>query len=175
VKDRGVVVAKPSRLSKRKEREVFGDPDRGPVMNVRFAIALALMLGGIAWIIYYYFGVRPEDGWGSINADGEPNAAGRPKFIADLEDWNYLIGFGALFLGLVLAAHPSTPLGRGRGVVVTMLACFLIGLIWICIFYIFLTGSDPADIPVFNDLGQKNLFVGIGFMAVGFAYATRWE
>ena len=34
----------------------------------------------------------------------------------------------AIFLGLVLAAHPSTPLGRGRGVVVGMLGCFLLGL-----------------------------------------------
>ena len=56
--------------------------------------------------------------------------------MADLGDWNYLIGFGLIFAGLVIAAHPSTPLGRGRGVVVGMLGCFLIGLLWICTFYV---------------------------------------
>ncbi|MBM7517522.1 cell division protein CrgA [Nocardioides nitrophenolicus] len=168
-------MAKSSRLSKRKEREVFGDPDRGPLMSVRFAIALLLILGGIAWILYYYFGIRPTDGFGSIGSNGKVRQPGGPSFLADLEGKNYLIGFIALFLGLMVSAHPSTPMGRGRGVVVSMLACFLIGLLWICVFYIFLTGNDPKDIPILNDLGQKNLFVGIGFMAVGFAFATRWE
>ena len=94
--------------------------------------------------------------------------------MADLEDWNYLIGFGLMFLGLVVAAHPSTPLGRNRGVVVGDAGCFLIGLLWICTYYVF-TGDHLDKVPVFNDLGQYNLLVGIGFMAVGFAYATRWE
>ncbi|WP_435769672.1 cell division protein CrgA [Nocardioides sp. SYSU DS0651] len=171
-------MAKLPRLSKRKAdptASAFADPDRGPVMSVRFALALLLILGGIALIVYYYFGVRPTDGWGSLNADGEPNKPGGPAFLQDLEGKNYLIGFIALFLGLTISAHPSTPLGRGRGVVVGMLGCFLLGLLWICVFYIFLTGNDPKDIPIFNDLGQKNLFVGIAFMAVGFAFATRWE
>ena len=93
--------------------------------------------------------------------------------MADLGNWNYLIGFGLLFLGLVVSAHPSTPLGRGRGVVVGMLGCFLIGLAWICTFYVI--SDDVSRLPIFDDLGQKNLFVGIGFMAVGFTFATRWE
>ena len=57
--------------------------------------------------------------------------------MADLKNWNYLIGFGLFFLGLIIAAHPSTPLGRGRGVVIGMLGCFLIGLLWICVYYVF--------------------------------------
>ncbi len=61
----------------------------------------------------------------------EPEPGG-PGFIADLEKCNYAIGFGLVMLGLFVAAHPSTPLGRNRGVVVSMLACFLVGLIWIC-------------------------------------------
>ncbi len=93
--------------------------------------------------------------------------------MGDLEKWNYVIGFGAIFVGLIIAAHPSTPLGRGRGVVVGMLGCFLIGLLWICTYYVF--SNDLDDVPVFNDLGQYNLLVGIGFMAVGFTFATRWE
>jgi hypothetical protein len=102
-----------------------------------------------------------------------PPKAGKPAFMADLENWNYLIGFGMLFVGLLISAHPSTPLGRGRGVVVGMLGCFLIGLLWICTFYVM--SNNLSSVPVMNDLGQKNLFVGIGFMAVGFSFATRWE
>ena len=99
---------------------------------------------------------------------------GKPGFMADLEKWNYAIGFGLIMVGLIVAAHPSTPLGRGLGVVITMLSCFIIGLLWICTYYVF-TGQHLDKIPVFNDLGQFNLLVGIGFMAVGFSYATRWE
>jgi hypothetical protein len=165
-------VAKLPRLSKRKEGDPFA-PDRGPAMSPRFALALVLVLGGIGWILWYYFGIRPDDGWPS----SKENPAGGPSFLQDLEGYNYLIGFVALFLGLMVAAHPSTPLGRGRGVVTGMLGCFVIGLIWICVFYIFLTGSAESvkEIPIMYDLGKKNLFVGIAFMAVGFAYATRWE
>ncbi len=168
-------MAKLPRLSKKKDADPFADPDRGPVLSIRFAIALLLILGGIAWIVYYYVGIRPEGGFGALNDQGKPIQPGGPSFLADLEGKNYLIGFVLLFLGLAVSAHPSTPLGRGRGVVVGMLGCFLIGLVWICVFYIFLTGNDPKDLPVLTDLGQKNLFVGIAFMAVGFTFATRWE
>jgi len=150
---------------KAKESNPLG-PDRGPVVTPRFLIALVLIAAGIAWIAYYYTGVRPDPS--KVDAK-----AGGPGFMQDLGDWNYLIGFAAFFIGLMVSAHPSTPLGRNRGVVAAMLACFLIGLLWICVYY--LISDDPSDVPVFNDLGQKNLFVGIAFMAVGFSFATRWE
>ena len=150
-------------MPKLKPSKDFVDPTRGRIFTVRFIVSLVLMVVGIAWIAYYYVAVRP----------GSDGKAGSPAFMADWANWNYLIGFGLFFLGLLVAAHPSTPLGRGRGVVVGMLGCFLLGLAWICLFYIF--SNDLTPIPVFNDLGQKNLLVGIAFMAVGFAYATRWE
>lgn len=140
----------------------------GRMFSVRFLLALLLVAAGIAWIVYYYVVVRVDP---TAFPAPEP---GDPAFMADLEDWNYLIGFGALMLGLALAAHPSTPLGRGRGVVVGMLGCFLLGLLWICTFYLF-SGDQLQDVAVFNDLGNYNLIVGIAFMAVGFTYATRWE
>jgi hypothetical protein len=93
--------------------------------------------------------------------------------MGDLGKWNYVIGFGLFFVGLLTSANPQTPLGRGRGVVVGMLGCFILGLLWICTYYVF---ADKLDnIWVFNDLSQWNLAVGIGFMAVGFSFATRWE
>jgi hypothetical protein len=168
---------------KRSDNDVFKDPSSGPMFSIRFLVALVLILGGIAWMAYYYIGVRPEAGF---NDQGKPDlvASGDSlkegvvtgwSFVGDLQGWNYLIGFGAIMLGLMIAAHPSTPLGRGRGVVIGMLGCFLIGLLWICTYYIVGTGNHADDLAVFNDLGQKNLFVGIAFMAVGFTFATKWE
>ena len=147
------------------------DPGGGPLVTPRAIVALLLVLGGIAWIAYYYLGVRADPT--AFTKEGKPVGASGPDFIGDLAKWNYVIGFGAMFLGLIIAAHPSTPLGRGRGVVVGMLGCFLLGLLWICTYYVF--SNNLSDVPVMNDLGQYNLVIGIGFMGVGFTYATRWE
>lgn len=155
-------------VAKLKAKQSFVDPDRGPLLSVRFIVCVVLMVLGIAWIVFYYVVVRPDP-----NAV-PPEQPGGPAFMGDMEKWNYAVGFGLFFLGLLLAAHPSTPLGRGRGVVVGMLTCFILGLLWICTFYV-LSGDNLPKVPVFNDLDQWNLVVGIGFMAVGFSYATRWE
>jgi drug/metabolite transporter (DMT)-like permease len=135
----------------------------------RTALAAVLALLGIIWIAVYIN--LAEDAATYTPGVGKKPANPIP-FMADLEKWNFLIGFGLIFLGLVVAAHKKTPLGRGRGVVVGMLGCFLIGLVWIVLYYF--TGSD-SPIPVMKDLGQYNLMVGIAFMATGFAYATKWE
>lgn len=144
----------------------FIDPVGAPVFTLRFAVALLLIALGIAWIVYYYLAVRVDP----AALDAKP---GKPGFMADWKNWNYAVGFGAILLGLLVSAHPSTPLGRNRGVVIGMLGCFLLGLAWIVTFYV--VSNNISPIPVMNDLGNHNLVVGIGFMAVGFAFATRWE
>ena len=135
----------------------------------RTVFAALLVLVGIVWIAVYVNVAKDA-------ATYTPGLGKKPSnplpFMADLDKWNYLIGFGLIFAGLVVSAHKKTPLGRGRGVVVGMLGCFLIGLVWIVLYYF--TGSD-SPIPVMKDLGQYNLMVGIGFMATGFAFATKWE
>ncbi len=150
-----------------KPRLELGDPTRGPVLTKRFLVSLVLIVLGIAWMAYYYIAVRVDP------AEFPAPEPGDPAFMADLGRWNYLIGFALLLVGLMFSAHPSTPLGRGRGVVVGMLGCFLIGLAWICTYYVF--SNDISRVPFFDDLGQYNLLVGIAFMAVGFTFATRWE
>lgn len=142
--------------------------EREKIFSIRFIVALLLVVLGIAWIAFYYAVVRVDVTQLPLE---EP---GGPKFLGDLGKWNYLIGFALLLVGLVVSSHPSTPLGRGRGVVVGMLGSFLIGLVWICVFYVF-SGAKLDDIWVFNDLNNYNLLVGIGFMAVGFSFATKWE
>ncbi len=105
-------------------------------------------------------------------ASGLPAPSNPLPLMADLGDWNFTIGFGLIFLGLIVSANKKTPMGRGRGVVIGMLGCFLIGLVWVVVFYF--VGSDTS-IPVMRSLGQKNLILGVAFMAVGFAFATKWE
>jgi len=134
----------------------------------RTVIAAALVLLGIAWMAVYYTVARDA----ALAIEGAKKPSNPLPFMADLEKWNYLIGVGLIFLGLAVSAHKTTPLGRGRGVVIGMLGCFGIGLLWIVSFYFI--GSD-SSVPVMNDLGQYNLLVGIGFMAVGFTFATKWE
>ena len=76
--------------------------------------------------------------------------------------------------GLRAARTPAAiPQSVTRGVVIAMLGCFLVGLLWICTFYVF--SDDLSKLPIFNDLGQWNLVVGIALMAVGFSFATKWE
>lgn len=155
-------------MSSPKAKKHSDEPTTDRKISVRLVLALLLVVAGIAWITYYYLAVRVDP-----TVVPAPESDG-PKFLADLGNWNYLIGFGLLMIGLTVSSHPSTPMGRGRGVVVGMLGCFLIGLLWIVLFYIF-SGQRLEDIPVMNDLLNWNLVVGIGFMAVGFAFATKWE
>lgn len=155
-------------MAKIRARSGFVDPDRGPLLTARFVVCVALMVVGIAWIVWYYTVVRVDP------AAFPPPKPGSPHVMAQMHRWNYVVGFGLFFLGLLLSAHPATPLGRNRGVVVGMLGCFLLGLAWICTFYV-LSSTQLPKVPVFNDLNQFNLLVGIGFMAVGFSFATRWE
>lgn len=151
----------------------FIDPEGGSTFTARFLLALLLVVLGIAWILYYYIAVRADPT--AFTKAGNPVGPSGPGFMGDLKRWNYVIGFALFFVGLMISANPATPLGRGRGVVVGMLGCFLLGLAWICVYYVFTNTSHADSIWVFNDLDQYNLVVGIAFMAVGFTFATRWE
>ncbi|HEY0473975.1 MAG: hypothetical protein QOF10_6669 [Kribbellaceae bacterium] len=50
-----------------------------------------------------------------------------------------------------------------------MLACWLLGLAWLVVFYV-----AGTDIPVMNHLGNWNLLIGMGLIAVGFVISTQW-
>lgn len=139
-------------------RELSLDASRGPAISwVRTGLAALITALGIAWVVYYLTAVYDD---------------GTPAWAGDLGGWNWLIGFGLIFVGLMAFSNIGTPLGRGRGVVVGMLGSFLIGLVWIVVYYV---TSQEANVPLIAELGNYNLLVGIGFMAVGFVYATKWE
>jgi threonine/homoserine/homoserine lactone efflux protein len=62
-------------------------------------------------------------------------------------------------------------IGSPAWLVPTMVTMFILGLLWIVIFY--LAGSQ---VPVMQDLSNLvNVLVGFVFIGIGFALATRWR
>lgn len=156
-------------MSKRTARNPTTSTSGYRTSITRCAIALGLVLVGIAWMVVYInlakdaalgssTGVKPDDPL---------------PWMSDLKRWNFVIGFVLIFVGMIVSAHPGTPLGRGNGVVVGMLFSFLFGLVYILVYYF--VGNDLSKVPLMKDLDQYNLLVGVGFMAVGFTFATKWE
>ena len=52
----------------------------------------------------------------------------------------------------------------------TMVACFLIGLAWIALYYV-----SQANLPGLRTLGGWNLVGGFTLIVVGVVLATRWR
>lgn len=51
-----------------------------------------------------------------------------------------------------------------------MVALFVIGLMWIVVYYI---AGD--SIPLMNTIGWVNIIIGFGLIGAGFALSTRWR
>lgn len=56
-----------------------------------------------------------------------------------------------------------------RWVAPAMVACWVLGLAWIVVFYL------APNLPYVRDLGNWNLAVGMGLIALGFIFSTKWE
>lgn len=63
---------------------------------------------------------------------------------------------------------PAVAGGR-RWVAPAMVACWVIGLVWIVVYYL------VPELKYVRELGNWNLAVGMAFIAVGFALSTKWE
>ena len=50
-----------------------------------------------------------------------------------------------------------------------MLGCWLLGLAWLVVFYV-----AGQSIPFMDSLGNWNLLIGMGLIAVGFVVSTQW-
>jgi hypothetical protein len=51
-----------------------------------------------------------------------------------------------------------------------MVACFVIGLVWISLYYV-----TQANMPVLRTLGGWNLVCGFSLIVAGVILATRWH
>lgn len=63
----------------------------------------------------------------------------------------------------------AAKIGSPRWLVPLMLAFFVLGLLWIVVYYV-----SRSQWPV-EALGNYNLLVGFGLIAVGFGLSTQWK
>jgi uncharacterized membrane protein len=63
----------------------------------------------------------------------------------------------------------DVPTTSPRWLVPVMLACFIIGLLWIVAYYI------APGMPVMSTLGNWNMVIGFGLIMVGFGLSTKWR
>ena len=66
-------------------------------------------------------------------------------------------------------AEAAMPAASPRWLVPVMLACFVLGLLWIVLYYL------VPNMPVMSELGNWNMLVGFGLIMVGFGLSTRWR
>ncbi|MFX4294359.1 cell division protein CrgA [Streptomyces bohaiensis] len=59
--------------------------------------------------------------------------------------------------------------GVRRWVAPLMLALFVIGLLWIVVYYV-----AEGDLPI-GAIGAWNIVVGFGFIGAGFVVSTQWK
>jgi hypothetical protein len=68
------------------------------------------------------------------------------------------------------ADRPAASRAGRRWVAPAMLTCWLLGLLWVVVYYV---AGDR--IPVMDDLGGWNLIGGMSLVGLGFVFATQWE
>ena len=67
------------------------------------------------------------------------------------------------------ATKKADPGPSPRWLVILMLAFFLVGLLWIVVYYL------APSVPPFSTLGSWNMVIGFGLILAGFGLATRWR
>lgn len=65
----------------------------GPSSSIYVAVMLGLMLLGLAWLIVFYLAATPT-------TYGGPGQA--LEWMANLNSWNFLIGFSLMVVGLLM-------------------------------------------------------------------------
>jgi hypothetical protein len=59
--------------------------------------------------------------------------------------------------------------GSPRWLAPLMVICFVLGLVWVVVFYV-----TQTDYPI-HSIGNANMLVGFGLIAIGFVLSTRWK
>jgi hypothetical protein len=65
----------------------------------------------------------------------------------------------------------AVKIGNPAWLVPTMVTMFIVGLLWIVVFY--LAGNSVPGMKSMSNL--ENVLVGFGIISVGFGLATRWR
>ncbi|MGH3500935.1 MAG: cell division protein CrgA [Nocardioidaceae bacterium] len=67
------------------------------------------------------------------------------------------------------SSQKPVKVGGHRWIAPAMVTCWIIGLAWIVVYYI------VPDLKYLRELGNWNLAIGMGFIAIGFILSTKWE
>lgn len=133
----------------------------------RHPLALALLLGAIAWAVGAFFATSDKD---------FPNVGTVPGLSA-IGGWNWAIAIVLAFVAMSIADRtrpPAPPGNRGwRYAGVAMSVSAILGLLWVVVFYVI--SNTATHIPFYSDLGQWNIVIGMGFIIAAFGFATKWE
>jgi hypothetical protein len=60
-------------------------------------------------------------------------------------------------------------IGSPRWLVPAMIGFMVVGLLWVVVYYI-----TQTEYPI-ESIGNYNMLIGFGLIAVGFALSTRWK
>jgi uncharacterized membrane protein len=63
----------------------------------------------------------------------------------------------------------ATRIGSPPWLVPLMVGCFVLGLLWVVVYYV-----TQTDYPI-GSLGLGNMAIGFGLIVVGFILSTRWK
>ena len=133
-------------------------------------LALVLLVGAIAGFVATVFATTGSDFPG----------IGEVPVLFGLGKWNYAFVAVLALAAMSVADRTRPPRAPGepgttanRWAAPAMLASGIIGLLWIVVFYV-ISGTD-ATIPIYSDLGQWNIVIGMGFILAAFGFAMKWE
>ena len=133
----------------------------------RHPLALALLIGAMAWAVGAFFAISDKD---------FPKV-GTVPLLSSIGGWNWAIAIGLALVATSIADRTRPPVAPGnrgwRYAGVAMSVSALLGLLWVVVFYVI--SNTSAHIPIYSDLGQWNILIGMGFIVAAFGFATKWE
>ncbi len=146
------------------------EPERRKLGGWKHPLAAALLLVAIGWVVATIF----------ATTDNDFPRVGEVPGLFGLGKWNYAIAAAIAFVAMTVADRtrpapmPGEPGTAGnRWAAPAMVTSAIIGLLWIVLFYV-VSGTDTR-IPVYSDLGQWNIIIGMGFILASFGFAMKWE
>ena len=132
-------------------------------------LAAALLLVAIGWALATFFATTTRD---------FPQVGEIPVLFG-IGKWNYTIAAALGFAAMSVADRTRPAPEPGKQTVINrwagpaMVTSAIIGLLWIVVFYV--VGGTDTTIPVYSDLGQWNIVIGMGFILAAFGFAMKWQ
>jgi hypothetical protein len=156
--------------NQKKPKKQQQEPTRATLGGWKHPLAVVLLLLAVGWIVATIF---------ATTANNFPQV-GEVPLLFGIGKWNYGIAAALALAAMSVAdqtrpvrpsGEPGTLVNRWAGP--AMVTTAIIGLLWIVVFYV-VVGTDTI-IPIYSDLGQWNIVIGMGFILASFGFAMRWE